>query len=187
MLRANVVARGPHLPLWQGLAPHVLLRDFFDADELPLRWCKTGLLSTFFAKKGVIHATCKAFSQEFHPFRLGWHSSSYWPEDLFPWFSRMSFWTAHFPRLSLYGDESMREAFDAAAPASQGHFVTMLSRVAFIEAMGPKVGKSDRPTGALNRRKLADPDYAYGLCVTMVAWVWVTEAAFLAGNDSNFI
>lgn len=77
MLRANVVARGPHLPLWQGLAPHVLLRDFFDADEL----------------------------------------------------------------LSLYGDESMREAFDAAAPASQGHFVTMLSRVAFIEAARPGSGR----------------------------------------------
>jgi len=39
----------------------------------------------------------------------------------------------------------MREAFDAAAPASQGHFVTMLSRVAFIEAtLGQNVGsKSD--------------------------------------------
>jgi len=48
MLRANVVARGPHLPLWQGLTPHVLLRDFFDADELPLRWSKTGSLSIFF-------------------------------------------------------------------------------------------------------------------------------------------
>lgn len=77
MLRANVVARGPHLPLWQGLTPYVLLRDFFDADEL----------------------------------------------------------------LSLYGEESMREAFDAAAPASQGHFVTMLSRVAFIEAARPGSGR----------------------------------------------
>ena len=39
----------------------------------------------------------------------------------------------------------MRGAFDAAAPASQGHFVTMLSRVAFIEAtLGQNVGsKSD--------------------------------------------
>eukprot|EP00435_Cladocopium_sp_Y103_P040812 s1364_g11.t1 len=77
MLRANVVARGPHLPLWQGLTPHMLLRDFFDADEL----------------------------------------------------------------LSLYGEESMRQAFDAATPASQGHFVTMLSRVAFIEAARPGSGR----------------------------------------------
>ena len=53
MLRANVVARGPHLPLWQGLTPHVLLRDFFDADELPLRWSKTGSLSIFLPPKGV--------------------------------------------------------------------------------------------------------------------------------------
>ncbi|CAJ1412456.1 unnamed protein product [Effrenium voratum] len=34
MLRGNVVARGPHLPMWQGITPHVLLREWFDADEL---------------------------------------------------------------------------------------------------------------------------------------------------------
>ena len=34
MLRSNVVARGPHLPLWQGVTPHAVLRDWFDDEEL---------------------------------------------------------------------------------------------------------------------------------------------------------
>lgn len=42
MLRSNVVARGPHLPLWQGVTPHAVLRDWFDDEEL-----SPGLSTTF--------------------------------------------------------------------------------------------------------------------------------------------
>ena len=71
MLRANVVARGPHLPLWQGLTPHVLLRDFFDADELLLGLSKIGLLSIFLTQQGVVHVYVKTFSQDFYPDSTG--------------------------------------------------------------------------------------------------------------------
>ena len=37
-------------------------------------------------------------------------------------------------RLSLYAGESIREAFEAATASSQRHFVTLLSRAAFVEA-----------------------------------------------------
>ena len=77
MLRSNVVARGPHLPLWQGVTPHAVLRDWFDDEEL----------------------------------------------------------------LSLYAGESIREAFEAATASSQRHFVTLLSRVAFVEAARPTANR----------------------------------------------
>eukprot|EP00439_Symbiodinium_sp_Y106_P064162 s1442_g10.t1 len=33
MLRGNVVTRGPYLPAWSGMVPHIMLRDWFDAND----------------------------------------------------------------------------------------------------------------------------------------------------------
>ncbi|CAK9060035.1 Uncharacterized RNA-binding protein C660.15 [Durusdinium trenchii] len=76
MLRGNVVTRAPYLPAWQGVVPHMVLREWFDGSEA------TSLL--------------------------------------------------HF-----YGSSLLRQAFDSADRPKQGHFLTLLSRSAQVEAFRP--------------------------------------------------
>ncbi|CAJ1364647.1 unnamed protein product [Effrenium voratum] len=76
MLRGTVVTRAPYLPAWQGLVPHMILREWFDGND-----------------------------------------------------SRSL--------LNFYGSEALREGFEAASRPQQGHFVTLLSRVAQLEMSRP--------------------------------------------------
>ncbi|CAL1161766.1 unnamed protein product [Cladocopium goreaui] len=76
MLRGNVVTRAPFLPAWQGVVPHMVLREWFDGNEA------TSLLN-------------------------------------------------------FYGSDTLRKAFEAADRPKQGHFITLLSRCAAVEAGRP--------------------------------------------------
>eukprot|EP00435_Cladocopium_sp_Y103_P026511 s2466_g6.t1 len=76
MLRGNVVTRAPFLPAWQGVVPHMVLREWFDGNEA------TSLLN-------------------------------------------------------FYGSETLRKAFEASDRPKQGHFITLLSRCAAVEAGRP--------------------------------------------------
>jgi len=67
------------------------------------------------------------------PYSLSWHGIS--PTDL------LREWFDGDELLALYAEEDMRRVFESGRPAAKCQFITLLSRVALVEAARPGTGR----------------------------------------------